>query len=485
MHASPIRIPEILSAVIPFKASVPAHSSEVPSTFCRTLRSAIALPWIKGAGSSTGGKLQAIPKPTSNDTAPDDKGSFTKSPPNAAKRQEDVPPESAMSREQGVDWRQGVTGKGDISEHAVATAVSSGLKRDPKTQAHVASEGMPQSESQNPSIQDTAQTPPLTAAPVAAGQAGVSQIPAGPVQKPTEESSGAGLRLVPPVKPGQSVIDESGKDTTATPAPVSSGNAAALAGRQTAESATHNPAGSHNAEPVLAATSRVSLGDHTIAGAVSPANGGTHAPAAGTATIAVPTAVPTHSAVPLVNARADVEAPVLTSGVRGTAPQVLASSPARLDVGVFDGTHGWLRIRAELGTSGTLNASLTATASAHESLKAVLPEMANYLGAELVAVNRIAIHRFGEHANPLPTATGNPQHGDAKDNGPTGQHSREDAGDPDGSSATVDPQGDSFVFASTDQGIRQWAASAPGLNDWLGGFSSTAIRSGSWLSVCA
>ena len=63
-------------------------------------------------------------------------------------------------------------------------------------------------------------------------------------------------------------------------------------------------------------------------------------------------------------------------GSGGGAPQVLASGPARLDVGVFDGTHGWLRIRAELGVGGAVNASLTANAVAHDSLRAVLPEMA-------------------------------------------------------------------------------------------------------------
>jgi hypothetical protein len=57
----------------------------------------------------------------------------------------------------------------------------------------------------------------------------------------------------------------------------------------------------------------------------------------------------------------------------------MAAGPGRLDVGVFDGTHGWLRIHAELGAGGAVNASLTASASAHEALRAAVPEMARYL----------------------------------------------------------------------------------------------------------
>jgi hypothetical protein len=72
----------------------------------------------------------------------------------------------------------------------------------------------------------------------------------------------------------------------------------------------------------------------------------------------------------------------------------IASGPPHLDVGVFDGTHGWLRIRAELNPAGAVYASLTANASAHVLLKSALPEMASYLISEAVGVSKIAVHRF-------------------------------------------------------------------------------------------
>ncbi len=74
-------------------------------------------------------------------------------------------------------------------------------------------------------------------------------------------------------------------------------------------------------------------------------------------------------------------------------PQVVASSPSQLDVGVYDDTHGWLRIRAELGAGGAVNASLTSADAAHESLKTALPAMTHYLGTEAVHVNILSCIR--------------------------------------------------------------------------------------------
>ncbi len=85
---------------------------------------------------------------------------------------------------------------------------------------------------------------------------------------------------------------------------------------------------------------------------------------------------------------------VATSGIR--SPQTLAFGAGRLDVGVFDGTHGWLRIRAELDGTGALSASLTASPSAHASLRSVLPEMVSYLSSEAISVSKIVLHRFPE-----------------------------------------------------------------------------------------
>lgn len=65
----------------------------------------------------------------------------------------------------------------------------------------------------------------------------------------------------------------------------------------------------------------------------------------------------------------------------------LNASPTVLEVGVPGGSHGWLRIRAEMSEGGTVQASLTATSSAgHESLHRDLPAMNAFLSSEQVAV---------------------------------------------------------------------------------------------------
>ncbi|HEV2645756.1 MAG TPA: hypothetical protein VGU46_05255 [Acidobacteriaceae bacterium] len=104
-------------------------------------------------------------------------------------------------------------------------------------------------------------------------------------------------------------------------------------------------------------------------------------------------------------------------------PQVVASSPSQLDVGVYDDTHGWLRIRAELGAGGAVNASLTSADAAHESLKTALPAMTHYLGTEAVQVNHIELHTF---ANAPGGQTGSHADGQQQQSSMTGQHSRGD-----------------------------------------------------------
>lgn len=96
-------------------------------------------------------------------------------------------------------------------------------------------------------------------------------------------------------------------------------------------------------------------------------------------------------------------AAALTNAAAATVEhRVLAAGPTRLDVGVFDDTHGWLKVRAELGTSGAVAASLTAGAAAQERLRDELPEMASYLASEAVSVSTLAVHRAAEGAEMRP-----------------------------------------------------------------------------------
>jgi hypothetical protein len=120
--------------------------------------------------------------------------------------------------------------------------------------------------------------------------------------------------------------------------------------------------------------------------------------------VALPTAIPNHPSPPPMRVIAQMDLANLVDAADIKSPQILASGPAQLDVGVFDGTHGWLRIRAELDAAGAVNASLTASESVHAALRAALPELANYLGSETIRVNTIALHRFPESPHFTPAA---------------------------------------------------------------------------------
>ena len=73
--------------------------------------------------------------------------------------------------------------------------------------------------------------------------------------------------------------------------------------------------------------------------------------------------------------------------------RMLSSTPTSLEVGVANGSHGWLKIRAELTDGGTVNASVSAATSAgQEMLHRELPSLAAYLRSEGLGVNTVAVH---------------------------------------------------------------------------------------------
>jgi len=75
------------------------------------------------------------------------------------------------------------------------------------------------------------------------------------------------------------------------------------------------------------------------------------------------------------------------------APRMLAATPTSLEVGIQNGTHGWLKVRAEMTDSGVVNASVSAASSAgQEMLHRELPALTAYLQGEKVAVNAVIVH---------------------------------------------------------------------------------------------
>jgi hypothetical protein len=74
-------------------------------------------------------------------------------------------------------------------------------------------------------------------------------------------------------------------------------------------------------------------------------------------------------------------------------PRMLTATPTSLEIGVQNGTHGWLRVRAEMTEGGVVNASVSAASSAgQEMLHRELPGLTAYLQEEKVAVNAISVH---------------------------------------------------------------------------------------------
>jgi hypothetical protein len=72
-------------------------------------------------------------------------------------------------------------------------------------------------------------------------------------------------------------------------------------------------------------------------------------------------------------------------------PGLLAVTPTSLEVGIADGTHGWLKIRAEM-EGGVVTASVSSGSIAgQEMLHRELPSLAAYLQDEKVSVNALVI----------------------------------------------------------------------------------------------
>jgi len=202
--------------------------------------------------------------------------------------------------------------------------------------------------------------------------------------------------------------------------------------------------------------------------------------AAEEATVAVPPLTSSHSTAlpPRSGTRLDV-----TKAAED--PQVLESGPARLDVGVFDGTHGWLRIRAELSTGGAVNASLTAGATAHESLRAVLPEMASYLQSEAVSVSRIAVHRAAAGSNGMGTSEGQQNDG-APRQGAAGEQGQNGGGSLKRNvPATEQSEAGLVITATRAAGDARSAGGVHAIARLGVGFGVPGGSSGGWLNVCA
>jgi hypothetical protein len=87
------------------------------------------------------------------------------------------------------------------------------------------------------------------------------------------------------------------------------------------------------------------------------------------------------------------ESPML-GGLYGPGEHgTISATPTALEVGVPGGTHGWLKVRAELGGDGSVHASMSSNSAAGtDALRRELPQLTSYLHQEQVVVSSVVVH---------------------------------------------------------------------------------------------
>ena len=151
-------------------------------------------------------------------------------------------------------------------------------------------------------------------------------------------------------------------------------------------------------------------------------------------------------------------------------PRMLTATPTALEVGIQNGTQGWLKVRAEMADGGVVNASVSAASSAgQEMLHRELPAMTAYLQGEKVAVNAIVVHAPLAAGAESRSSTGTDSAG-----GQTPQRNNEGGEQQNVRKAIPDGSGEAMTYQGS-QGM-----------DEDGSLSLAAYASGgSWLSVRA
>ncbi|HEY5056803.1 MAG TPA: hypothetical protein VII58_11625 [Acidobacteriaceae bacterium] len=156
----------------------------------------------------------------------------------------------------------------------------------------------------------------------------------------------------------------------------------------------------------------------------------------------------------------------------------IASGPSRLEVGIFDGTHGWLKVRAEMTAAGEIATSLTVKAPAIQALHAALPEIAGYLQSEGINIASLDLHAAS-----------------ARTFASAGQESLVNSGNGSGSQREQDtpesPRGGTEA-SSGDQrpddsrpGSGGAAATGWRMSSLAPIWTQAATSTGGWLSICA
>jgi hypothetical protein len=149
--------------------------------------------------------------------------------------------------------------------------------------------------------------------------------------------------------------------------------------------------------------------------------------------------------------------------------RTLVATPNVLEIGLTGGAHGWVRVRAEVGQAGEVQASLVASnAGAADALHKQLGDISAYLKNEAVAVSSLVVaaperayQSQGSATYEMPSGAGGA--------GAQAQGSRRDPEAPVGLVANVPDGGD-------------WISLPPATSS-SSGLSLAGISSGGWLNV--
>jgi hypothetical protein len=148
------------------------------------------------------------------------------------------------------------------------------------------------------------------------------------------------------------------------------------------------------------------------------------------------------------------------------AHKTLMVTPTSLEVGVSNGTHGWLKIRAEMADGGAVNTSLsTSSSSGQEMLHRELPSLTAYLQGEHVAVNAIVVQPAIVGGTDLRNSfggAGGGEHGQAQQSDGQGRERQQDA-----TNIAPAPAGTGALYRGTGRDEALSSASYAGGGNWL------------------
>jgi hypothetical protein len=147
--------------------------------------------------------------------------------------------------------------------------------------------------------------------------------------------------------------------------------------------------------------------------------------------------------------------------------KTLIATPTSLEVGVPAGTHGWVKVRAEMTDEGAIHASVSpSTANGTEMLRRELPSLTNYLQQEQISVSTLVVHE-SPRAHEFSGMTGAMDL--SREAGQNSNHSQNGQG----SSPQIFNRGESpLLLADREEERLDWPHSSSG-------------RGGGWLSVRA